>query len=942
MLWYKRTPILQGDGYLLHNAETELEKLVKSNDRLILLVGTGISRAISCDPSSMWKGWLEKGVNFANDEVKSKVISLISEKSSASLINAAELLKGHLKKSQRYFDWMDCTIGALQPVFPAPAKCIGKLMEQDTVVLTTNYDVLLESVIGAKTLSYYDKKEILGILRGGKTDSVIHIHGYYQNKPDSSPFDNTIASVDDYSRLLSDETAQFLQRWFASGPIIYIGCGATFEDPNIGSLLRWVTSLDVSITHYALVREGEMIELPKNVLPVFYGCTYSDLPTYLESLSTLRLDKNIFSFGFKFEKDGPQDKEWGNSNIVNLSFSSQWVPFCGNKDNIKTIMDFCKQDGRFLWAVVSGPAGSGKSRLVLECTKQLPTNWQAFFLEKAHKRYDVEYNPRSDTFIAIDYVVGREKEISLFMSDIYRRFLTSTNKLRIILIERSNDTHTGSWYNMLKFSSDTYQWRKIMECMLGSGQRMSLIHLGDMDEKTSISLIRQVFNAMGYRSKQDEDIKLYTCFKSVFQTRFRRPLFIQIVAIGWAENKESWKGLTDVTQIYDWILDREEYRWKSILDRSLPVGVDQQEIYDNWKEIVCYTAINGSLPIYRISNLPERLQSMISELFHLIGGKREDNNYYQRISHFLCDMLGSNEVSENFFSPPYIDKIHIEWPDIITEYMFLRFIDRNHKRIKAFSDMSIKIDEKSSMAFLHKLEQDFPYDKTASEILTQYSDISSVLYSNSKSDLYSELPKPLDHETQEKLIERMIEGDQRAKAELIEHSLGLVKHVIKKFSSGDNDHDLMSIGVIGLIKATNAFMLNGKTRFATYATRCIENELLMYMRSQMKKSKQVNILGNSAEKEPSILDKLVVEDDILEYVSQSTILDRVKKYINTYLNTREKEVLDLRYGLNGKSFTQREVAMKLKVSRSFELRIEKSAINKLQRAIDSGLLNACG
>lgn len=190
------------------------------------------------------------------------------------------------------------------------------------------------------------------------------------------------------------------------------------------------------------------------------------------------------------------------------------------------------------------------------------------------------------------------------------------------------------------------------------------------------------------------------------------------------------------------------------------------------------------------------------------------------------------------------------------------------------------------------------------------------------------------------MLERMKSGDKGARAILIERNLRLVSHIVKKYYSKTNDNeDLISIGTIGLIKAIDSFDSEKCVRLATYASRCIENEILMHFRSGKKQSNDI-YLGDALE-----IDKdgnpLTIEDtisspvDLAEDLEKKVQWEKVSKIIKNMPNGREKEILILRYGLNNKKpLTQREVAQRLKISRSYVSRIEKKVLNDIKNKVE--------
>ena len=200
-------------------------------------------------------------------------------------------------------------------------------------------------------------------------------------------------------------------------------------------------------------------------------------------------------------------------------------------------------------------------------------------------------------------------------------------------------------------------------------------------------------------------------------------------------------------------------------------------------------------------------------------------------------------------------------------------------------------------------------------------------------------PKPLSFEEEQKYFEKMGKGDKEAKNKLVEHNLRLVSHIIKKYYSNSSEQDdLVSIGTIGLIKAVSSFNYEKGTKFATYAARCIENEILMYFRNKKKYAQDISLSDPiDSDKDGniiSIMDVMADERSITEDIEKKLCAENLYKTIENELLPREKEIIYLRYGLFGKrSYTQKEVAHKLGISRSYVSRIEKKALETLKNKI---------
>jgi len=199
-------------------------------------------------------------------------------------------------------------------------------------------------------------------------------------------------------------------------------------------------------------------------------------------------------------------------------------------------------------------------------------------------------------------------------------------------------------------------------------------------------------------------------------------------------------------------------------------------------------------------------------------------------------------------------------------------------------------------------------------------------------------PQPLSAEKEQYYLEQMEAGSHEARNKLIEHNLRLVAHIVKKFNHQNNlSEDLISIGTIGLIKGVESYKAGRGTKLATYAARCIENEILMFLRTLKKQSKDVSIhspIGQDQEgNEISLFDVIEADnEDIMEYLQLNMQLIKLKKHF-TILDNREKTVLVYRYGLNNnEELTQKQIANMLGISRSYVSRIEKRALLKVFRA----------
>ena len=199
-------------------------------------------------------------------------------------------------------------------------------------------------------------------------------------------------------------------------------------------------------------------------------------------------------------------------------------------------------------------------------------------------------------------------------------------------------------------------------------------------------------------------------------------------------------------------------------------------------------------------------------------------------------------------------------------------------------------------------------------------------------------PPPLSQEDERKYLELSKNGDKAAREMLIRHNLRLVAHIVKKYNNAGEADDLISVGSIGLIKGIETFEPNKGCQLTTYAAKCIENEILMYIRANKKHRQAVSLyesVGTDKEgNDIALMDVIPQQGDGYAEIENSIVLEKVKEVMNKVLSDPEREVISMRYGLTGKEAqTQSQVAKELNISRSYVSRIEKRAIGKITKAI---------
>lgn len=202
-------------------------------------------------------------------------------------------------------------------------------------------------------------------------------------------------------------------------------------------------------------------------------------------------------------------------------------------------------------------------------------------------------------------------------------------------------------------------------------------------------------------------------------------------------------------------------------------------------------------------------------------------------------------------------------------------------------------------------------------------------------------PKPLSEKQEREYLERSAKGDLEARNKLVEHNLRLVAHIIKKYYGTQSEQDdLVSIGTIGLIKAINTYDISKKIKLSSYASRCIENEILMHFRNCKKSAQDISLneaIDSDKDGNPlTLLDIMAVDDNIIDELDLKLNSKKLIQFIDEELTPREKKIIILRYGLDGNEpLTQKEIAGQLDISRSYVSRIETKALKQLKKRFEN-------
>ena len=218
--------------------------------------------------------------------------------------------------------------------------------------------------------------------------------------------------------------------------------------------------------------------------------------------------------------------------------------------------------------------------------------------------------------------------------------------------------------------------------------------------------------------------------------------------------------------------------------------------------------------------------------------------------------------------------------------------------------------------------------------------MNKIMLFSSYVDHASSFPKTLTPEEERYYLERLKQGDMEAKSILVSHNLRLVAHIVKKYSNSSKDaDDLISVGAIGLIKAINSYSLDKGAQLSTYAARCIENEILMLFRANKKHQGNISLeetIGTEKDGNEIMLGDVIcdLDTDVLEMVESNILTEKLINIIKNSLSEREYKILCMRYGIGGQiAYTQREVAKKLGISRSYISRLEKKALETVRQQV---------
>lgn len=625
------------------------------DNKVVFLFGTGISSALTDKPYS-WYKWIVDGIDGLKDKELSNSYrtTLKADDSADNLINMVGKVIDSKRQDGTYDEWMKSSFETNSIINQHLVEILKKLTMFGDIVVTTNYDLLLEKALGMKSLSYEEPNKAFEMIDSGHSDSVVHIHGIYDS---NNKMDNIVASQEQYDNVLNDEGAQFIQNLLGTRTVVFIGCGKTGEDANIRKFIEFANKyLKLERTYYYLCKEVDAFDdLPSNVELIRYGNSYSDLPLFLEKVAIDRAKQRLAKN--KIIGLSPYVvKQHSNDPLLNYHFSQRNIKFCGRTEELKQLSLFLDEEHAFSWWSITGQAGSGKSRLAYEFLNVLPHSWFGFFLNDNALQSDIDsFVIFSNTLVVIDYVSGREKQIAEVMHGLIDRFKDASYKLRILLLERDNNRTVGSWYSKL-----LQRCKKSEADILKSSEYQDkFLNLQDLSKEEVVDFISSVCEYHNLSFDSTRDNKLYEIYASKHERLQFRPLYVQLFVEAWINNDFDIPKYDNYTYLIESLLDKEQKKWLILLN-------DNQSVCNAFVRLLVRSCISN----IDINNVPKLYEDDWNVLSSYIESDsfpgKQRGEYQDNLINYLTQNI---DDSHQIICP--------EFPDIIKEYMFSYYIDEN-------------------------------------------------------------------------------------------------------------------------------------------------------------------------------------------------------------------------------------------------------------------------
>lgn len=625
----------------------EFHNAICNND-LVFMFGTGISAALTGERYS-WYKWILDGIAVLKDIALANQLrdELDADTSADNMITVVGKVLTAAKADGSYEAWMHESFETAEINNEDLTRTLQKLSVFNDVLATTNYDLLLEHATGLKSISYEQPDQAFEMLKSGKSDAILHIHGIYDS---IHGIDNIVADKKQYDTVLNDKGAQFIQNILGTRTLVFVGCGKTTEDVNIRQFVAFAWKyLHLDRPYYFLYNSSSPIDgLPDNIHLIPYGDDYTDLPSFLDDLAIERIQHKIAGSRIigrtVFSKI--EDSE---DSILKYHYSQRSVPFCGRAEELKKLNEFIEADKSFLWWAVTGQAGAGKSRLAFELLYMLPSSWFGFFIGEHVLQSDVDsYKPFCNTVVVIDYVAGREHQTAGIMLGLRRAFSATAFKLRILLLERTNSKGVNSWYSLLM----KYCGRTEAASLKADEHENAFLNLVDLDRIAVKGLISDVCKQNGLDNNPKRDDELYSIYANKFERLRFRPLYVQLFVEAWIHNDCDSAKYDQYTDLIEDLLKKEQEKWLS------SVGGNQS---------VCNACIRllvrANIAPLQVDTIPEFYREDWETVRNYIASSsfigKQKNEFQDTLINSMCQNIDHNHAV-----------IAPQFPDIIKEYMF--------------------------------------------------------------------------------------------------------------------------------------------------------------------------------------------------------------------------------------------------------------------------------
>ncbi len=683
-----------------------LIEVLNGKDDIVYLCGAGVSMALGKHNVS-WGEWLRRGEEYVEGDE-------LGYDGAIDLIGKAGVLFKALKKSGVYDRFMNETIGSLQLENIRLGRCFGNIARAGDVVMTTNYDVLLEQATGQESITYQEQAEMLGILKGKSSKKVFHVHGIYKKG-----CDNIIADPQQYSSILENRGAQFIQNLISTNPLIILGCGATVDDPNMSGFLSFVSKyLKTDFPYlYLHCAKEDVSWLPETLTPICYGEDYEDLTFFLEELSLYRL--RYRSDVSKIASLVPySNREKSKHAYGRMHFSNKYLDFVGRESELVRLEEFRKTDKHISWWLLTGESGIGKSRLALQWIETMPCDWYGFFL-RIKTSWLSSFVPFCNTVVAIDYIVGQEQDCAEHITELLDIFENSRFKLRILLIERHCKPSEFGWMNTLEKCFQRADLVRFKDALYDGVDFVKPLALKGLEESREREIIERYtiqylanYPDLASHSCDDDNQamadRIFSDYKQNIPQECRRPLFIAIFVEVWIYKNGNIPVLETIYSLLEAYIEKEESLWR------IRLRGDEKVLYAYQKMLALTCAIDYT----EISDTT-------------------DTGYYEEYFTKLTDFIHSEKragkpvSTESLFISEERDEegnkilcLHPVYPGVIKEFIVDYYID--YDEVRKFTKVARRISLSTLPLFISNALDDFPENEVFLGMLTtepdEYSD----------------------------------------------------------------------------------------------------------------------------------------------------------------------------------------------------------------------------